>query len=223
MNKQQLILEGFFDELNKTAGFFSKMLKGVYKGVSSPKVKSKIIEHADDIAVVGTGAAGTAYYLKNKDRGEEKTTVNTETKVDPPVVVEDVPDSTENKIINPVKPPEIETPIDTSKNKIVNISTPADSSKVVIPPAVKDTVSVPKDTVVTKPPTKSKPRKDVYNLYNRISTVSDSLDQEYKEKAKTPKDTTTKTKVPPTKPPVTTNSQSKVDSIMNAIKEKYGQ
>ena len=81
--KRILVLKGFEDELQKHAGVVSAIWKGTKalfgKGVqkaTDPKVqkavKEKIKHHADDIAVVGTGAAGYGVYKGLSNNKEEK-------------------------------------------------------------------------------------------------------------------------------------------------------
>ena len=84
VDKQKLIRHAFVDELQKQGGVASKIVKGIYETgkklftkAKDPKVqeavKKKIKEHKDDLAVVGTGAAGYGVYKGLSNKKEKKT------------------------------------------------------------------------------------------------------------------------------------------------------
>ena len=240
MNKNRETLYAFYDELNKSAGFVSRALSAIWRTAKNPKVqskvKSKVVEHADDIALATAGGAGAAYlYNRKSDDASEtpppKITTTTET-----------PDSTRN-IVTPIEPTWLDSlagpnpPSGPDLNEdgslkvpIHKLTYPTKDTLKTTPPVV-DTLTTkppetPTDSTVVEPPVvKKKPPVDTEDfsrsLYGRINTVKDSIDENY---GKSIDGNTTKNKdkiIIKKKPPVTTNTDAKVDSLLDALKKRY--
>lgn len=171
--KRILVLKGFEDELQKHAGVVSAIWKGTKalfgKGVqkaTDPKVqkavKEKIKHHADDIAVVGTGAAGYGVY--------KGLTNNKEQKSDQKQQLENTFDTLQKDQKNIVKKDTV--------NVNNNIQ---DSSKVVKDNIVQDsTKKIVSDNNATKDTTvndKKKKKVDTKDLFNMGGSAIDSIRQ----------------------------------------------